>query len=47
MMNNEALKERILTILENVTDPEIPVLSVMTRLMLMGFPIEHVIKLLF
>ena len=28
MMNNEALKLRILTLLENVSDPEIPVLSV-------------------
>ncbi len=29
MMNNEALKGRIWVILENVTDPEIPVLSVL------------------
>jgi ring-1,2-phenylacetyl-CoA epoxidase subunit PaaD len=29
MMNNVALKEQILTILENVSDPEIPVLSVL------------------
>jgi ring-1,2-phenylacetyl-CoA epoxidase subunit PaaD len=29
MMNNKALKNKILSILENVTDPEIPVLSVM------------------
>ena len=29
MLNNEALKEQIWAILENVTDPEIPVLSVL------------------
>lgn len=29
MMNNETLKERILEILENVSDPEIPVLTVL------------------